>query len=222
MVEHEVVGPDLVRLGWRLRARARRRNPLPRPLARHLQARRTPQPVCPARAHRVPVTAKKDADATVAVAAPTAPSSARSPAHPWPASGLGSSTPIAPQRTACRPAAPRAHAPGHTPLAAGEPARSPVFCGIFLHHLDLEITLGHQLLQPRVLRLELPQAPDIGRLQAAETLAPSVDRLLADPVPLGHRRNLIAIRLADDRDHLLFRESTFAHCPLRIGSQSLM
>ncbi len=36
--------------------------------SRHLQARRTPQPVCPARAHRVPVTAKKDADATVAVA----------------------------------------------------------------------------------------------------------------------------------------------------------
>src|SRR6266516_4089600 len=55
--------------------------------------------------------------------------------------------------------APTAPAPGHTPLAAGEPARSPVFCGNFLHHLDLEITLGHQLLQPRVLRLELPQAP---------------------------------------------------------------
>src|SRR6516225_508539 len=129
--------------------------------------------------------------------------------------------PIAPQRTACRPAAPRARAPGHTPLAAGEPARSPVFCGDFLHHLDLEITLGHQLLQPCVLRLEVPQAPDVGRLQATETLAPSVDRLLADPVPLRHRRNLVAIRLADDRNHLLFREPTFAHCSLRIGSESL-
>src|SRR6266480_4551358 len=88
--------------------------------------------------------------------APTAPSSARSPPHLWPASGPGSSTLIAPQRTACRPAAPRAHAPSHTPLAVGEPARSPVFCGDFLHHLDLEITLGHQLLQPSVLRLEVP------------------------------------------------------------------
>src|SRR5205823_1675926 len=145
-------------------------------------------------------------DSRSAGTAPTAPSCARSPAHPWPTSGPGSSTPIAPQRTACRSAAPRAHAPGHTPLAAGGPARSPVFCGDFLHHLDLEITLGHQLLEPGVLRLELPQAPDVARLQAPETLAPSVDRLLADPVPLGHRRNRIAVRLADDRDHLLFRE----------------
>jgi len=30
-----------------------------------------------------------------------------------------------------------------------------------------------------------------------------------------------ATRLADDRDHLLFCEPRFAHCSLRIGSQSL-
>jgi len=29
--------------------------------------------------------------------------------------------------------------------------------------------------------------------------------LFADPVPLGHPRNRFAIRLADDRHHLLFR-----------------
>jgi len=116
---------------------------------------------------------------------------------------------------------PRDYAPGHTPLAADEPARLPVFCGDFLD-LDLEITLDNQLLQPRILGLELLQAPDVARLKAAETLAPGVDRLLADAVPLGHRRNLITIRLADDRDHLLFRETRFAHCSLRIGSQSLM
>jgi hypothetical protein len=40
-------------------------------------------------------------------------------------------------------------------------------------------------------------------------------------VPLGHRRYQFAIRLADHRDHLLFRETRFAHCSLRIGSQSL-
>jgi hypothetical protein len=39
-------------------------------------------------------------------------------------------------------AAPRGHAPGNTPLAAGEPARSPFFCGDFLHHLNLEIALA--------------------------------------------------------------------------------
>src|SRR5262249_13192105 len=35
-VEHKVVGPPLVRPGWRLRTRPCGRNPPPRPLARHL------------------------------------------------------------------------------------------------------------------------------------------------------------------------------------------
>src|SRR6476620_11527093 len=51
--------------------------------------------------------------------------------------------------------------------------------------------------------------------------APAVDRLLADPVSFGHRRHWVAIHLAHDRDHLLFRETRFAHCSLRIGSQCL-
>jgi hypothetical protein len=38
--------------------------------------------------------------------------------------------------------------PRYAPLAAGEPARSPFFCGDFLYHLNLEIALRHQLLQP--------------------------------------------------------------------------
>jgi hypothetical protein len=40
-------------------------------------------------------------------------------------------------------------------------------------------------------------------------------------VPLGHRRHRFTIRLPDDRDHLLFRKTSFPHCSLRIGSQSL-
>jgi hypothetical protein len=86
---------------------------------------------------------------------------------------------------------------------------------------SLEITLGYQLLEPRILGLKLLQASDLARLKAAKALAPGVDRLLADAVPLGHYRYRLAIRLADDRDHLLFRETRFAHCSLRIGSQSL-
>ena len=66
--------------------------------------------------------------------------------------------------------------PGNTQLAADGPSRSPVFCGDFLHDLDLEITLGNELLQPRILGLELLQAPDVVRLKATETLAPGVDR----------------------------------------------
>src|SRR5271166_989895 len=81
--------------------------------------------------------------------------------------------------------------------------------------------LRHQLFQPPIFHLELPQALDIARLQTTEALAPGVDRLLADVLPLGHRRPRIAIRLSDDRHHLLFRKSSFPHCSLRIGSQSL-
>src|SRR5262249_40872686 len=42
MIEHEVVGPHLVRPARRLRPRPRRCDALPRPLARQLQARRSP------------------------------------------------------------------------------------------------------------------------------------------------------------------------------------
>ena len=68
---------------------------------------------------------------------------------------------------------------------------------------------------------ELLQAPDLVRLKAAETLAPCVDRLLADLMPLGHDRYRLAIGLAGDHDYLPFRETRFAHCSLRIGSHSL-
>src|SRR5215469_1883704 len=161
------------------------------------------------------------ADSRSAGTASTVPSFAQQRRRSSPPCGCGSSTPIVPLRTACRPVAPRAHALGHTQLDADEPARSPVFCCDFLHDLDLEITLGDQLLQPRILCLKLPQPTHVVRLQAPEPLAPGVDRLLANPVPLGDRRHRLAIRLPDDRDHLLFRETCFAHCSLRIGSQSL-
>ncbi len=47
-------------------------------------------------------------------------------------------------------------------------------------HLDLKIALGNQLLQPRILRLKLPQPPHIIWLKTAKAFAPGVDRLLAD------------------------------------------
>src|ERR1700741_1415359 len=124
------------------------------------------------------------ADSRSADTASTAPSSAQQRLRPSPSCGCGSSTPIVPRRTACRPVAPRGHALGHTQLDVDEPARSPVFCRDFLHDLDLEIALGNQLLQPSILGLKLLQTPHVIRLQAPEPLAPSVDRLLADPVPL--------------------------------------
>jgi hypothetical protein len=70
--------------------------------------------------------------------APTALSSARPRAHPSPPSGCDTSTLIALPRTACRPAAPRDQAPGHTPCCRRADPLT-IFCGDFLHHLNLEI-----------------------------------------------------------------------------------
>jgi hypothetical protein len=63
--------------------------------------------------------------------------------------------------------------------------------------------------------LELLQALHIVRLHGAEALAPGSDRLLADPVPLRHRRNRSSVRLAENRHHLLVRKPALAHARLR-------
>ena len=68
MVEHEVVGPHLVRPRGRLRPGPARRRPPARTLPRHLQPGGPPQPIGPPGAHPMTITAEKDADAPVAVA----------------------------------------------------------------------------------------------------------------------------------------------------------
>jgi hypothetical protein len=65
-VEHEVVGPHLVRPSRRLWPRAARSHALSRPLPRHLQTSRLPQPVSSPWAHLVSVPSKKDANTPIA------------------------------------------------------------------------------------------------------------------------------------------------------------
>src|SRR5262249_30892666 len=155
-----------VRPARRLRSRPSSSNPLLRTLARQLQASSPPQPICPARAHAVAVAPEKNADATITVAR-ILPRQLLHPLHHGRVAGrLATLEAQARSRTINQRAGPPRHAPGHTQLAADGPARSPVFCGDFLHDLDLEITLGNQLLQPRILGLELLQAPDVVRLKA--------------------------------------------------------
>jgi hypothetical protein len=48
------------------------------------------------------------------------------------------------------------------------------FCGDFLHNIDLEIALGNQLLQPRVLLFELFRTPHVVGLEHPEPLAPCI------------------------------------------------
>jgi hypothetical protein len=131
----------------------------------------------------------------------------RLPAHPASPSGSERSTPIAP------PALPplRDRALAVTPLAAGEPARSPAFLRQLPSSPQFKIAL-------RSSASRWPQATHIVRLKAAKAFAPGVDRLFRDAsTPL----RWLAIRLADDRHNLLFREVALPHCTLRIGSQSL-
>jgi len=53
------------------------------------------------------------------------------------------------------------------------------------HYIDLEVAPRHELLELRVLLLELPKPFHVHRFKLPESLAPGVDRLLADAVLLG-------------------------------------
>ena len=57
----------------------------------------------------------------------------------------------------------------HTRPAAGGRVRLPFFSRDLLEHVDLEIPVGHHLLQPTVFVLELPQALHIGGLRASRS-----------------------------------------------------
>jgi hypothetical protein len=84
------------------------------------------------------------------------------------------------------------------------------------HHLDLEVALGHQLLELGVLLLEMTQPLHVDRLELAEALAPQIDRLIRDPVLLGHFDHRRGVGLTQDPDHLLFRKSGLLHDSLAV------
>src|SRR5436190_1223381 len=53
-------------------------------------------------------------------------------------------------------------------------------------------------LEPRILLFEPLQPAHVVRRQPTKAFAPCVDGLLADPVPLRHRANLVPVRLPHD------------------------
>ena len=67
-VEHEVVGPDEVGVGWRQRSRTARGDAPARPAPWQLQLRLAPEPVRAVHAGLVALAAQEDADASIAVA----------------------------------------------------------------------------------------------------------------------------------------------------------
>src|SRR5690606_8759112 len=82
---------------------------------------------------------------------------------------------------------------------------------------DLQIPLRNELLQLRVLLLEMSEPFYVRGLELAEPLTPLVDRLVADPVLLGHFGDWCRVGLPQDLYHLLFGESGLLHgfllCP---------
>lgn len=68
--------------------------------------------------------------------------------------------------------------------------------------------LRKQLLEPAVLQVQRFDALDVSDFRLPEVLAPGVDRGSADLGLLGGLGHRGAFRFAQDRQHLLFREST--------------
>src|SRR5471032_175429 len=89
-----------------------------------------------------------------------------------------------------------------------------------LEHVNGELALGQELLQPGVLAFERTQTLDVLRREFAEVLAPGVDRLLADLVLLGSLGDRRPVCLAQRRNHLFFRESTLPHGLLAVEEPS--
>src|SRR5262249_51650903 len=102
---------------------------------------------------------------------------------------------------ACRQSSPAHAAPTSSPFSAVD----------LLHHVDLEIALGNELLELGVLSFELAKAFDISRIQLPESLAPGVDGLLADFMLLGNLGDRTAIGFTQDRDHLFFAKAALLH-----------
>ncbi|BCQ52323.1 hypothetical protein BLKGLAD_13850 [Burkholderia gladioli pv. gladioli] len=81
------------------------------------------------------------------------------------------------------------------------------------------VSTRYQVVQPRQILEFYRDLTEIGGfeletagvLNPAEMLAPVVDRLFADPVLLRHLGDRRLVRLAQDRDHLLFRKPALLH-----------
>jgi hypothetical protein len=94
--------------------------------------------------------------------------------------------------------------------------RSPLFRVDFFHDIELKITLGDKLLQPRVYLLKLAKPSHIHRLKFALTFAPAVDGGFGHAVSLGDLTDGIAVGFAQYLDLLVFGESTLLHNSLAL------
>ena len=85
------------------------------------------------------------------------------------------------------------------------PTRSEFFCDDLLHHFKLQIPLGHQLLQPRILLLQALELDHLANFHPLEPPAPQIQRLLRYVVLARRRGHTVPSRFAQNLDDLLFR-----------------
>jgi hypothetical protein len=183
MIEREVIGPYLVRTGRRLRSQPSSSDPLLWPLARQLQAGGPPQPICSARAHAVAVAPEKDADAAIAASRILRRQLLHLLDHGRVLCCLATLV------AQCRSR--------HLKQRAGPPRRETMLPAIrnrpptgrhahqFFAATSFMTSISRSsspisFFSRAFSASSLLQAPDLVRLKATETLAPCVDRLLAD------------------------------------------
>src|SRR5688500_14884789 len=97
--------------------------------------------------------------------------------------------PSGPLTTARRLDEAKSRARAHRRPESVERTRLPFFSADLLHHVDLKCALGDELLELRVLLLQVTQPLHIGALELAVALAPAVDRCVRDPMLLGYLRH---------------------------------
>jgi len=87
-----------------------------------------------------------------------------------------------------------------------------LFSKYFVEHLLVERQIRHQLFQPAVLVLELPELLDLARRHLAEPFLPPVPGLLADPkLPTDLHHRGAVIHLLQGQGDLLVRKSALPH-----------
>nr|WP_288251435.1 hypothetical protein [uncultured Hydrogenophaga sp.] len=114
-------------------------------------------------------------------------------------------------------------------LATLESERNQFASGLRAHHIsvdlledfDIQIAIGQQLIQPRVLDFQCLQAFDVSDVHPYEVPAPGVDAGIAGHVLRGGLGRAGAHCFSQERDYLLFAESALSHGLLASSEPSL-
>src|ERR1700756_4859491 len=105
--------------------------------------------------------------------------------------------------------------PSYPPPSVALPRAVSVFYQYVLERPDVERLVRYDRLEPAVPFFQLPEPPQLGYLEASVLIAPVVERRLGNAVAAAQLGRLGAcFRFLQDRDDLLFTESSLLHACL--------